>query len=370
MKSTQAGFAEPIPFGQYNVPDEASYRGVLARIKDNGYFTNHGPLAREFEASLAEYLGTAHVVLCTNESLGMCMALKGMQVQGSVLVPALGMPELVESVVWAGHAPVFCDVDADTHQISPSTLEAAASAGAGAVVILETWGNRCDAEALVQAAERCGLQTLFYAPDSFGSTRHGRGITRPDRATLFSFQSARLLSTMEGGCLATDDAHFAAVLRNIRSSYGAGEPTPVPVTANGRFSELQAGLGLWGLEQVPSSVEHNRAIAAAYGAALSGVAGLSIYEVSEGVESNSQCLVLRVDAKGFGLSRDGLQELLAAERVSTSCGSVSYLPSSAGFPMAQRLAEELLLLPVGAGISVDTAATIGGLVAAAARPFS
>jgi dTDP-4-amino-4,6-dideoxygalactose transaminase len=370
VKSTQAGFAEPVPFGQYNVPDEASYRSVLARIEDNGYFTNHGPLAKEFEASLAEYLGVAHVVLCTNESLGMCMALKGMQVQGNVLVPALGMPELVESVVWAGHEPVFCDVDADTHQISPSTLEAAATEGAGAVVILEIWGNRCDADALVQAAERCGLQTLFYAPDSFGSARQGKRITRPDRATLFSFQSARLLSTMEGGCLATDDAHFAAVLRNIRSSYGAGEPTPVPVTANGRFSELQAGLGLWGLEQVVASVEHNRALADAYGKALSGVAGLSIYGGSEGVESNFQCLVLHVEAEQFGLSRDGLQELLAAEQVSASCGLVSYLPKTAGFPVAERLARELLLLPVGAGISTETAATIGGLVAAAGRAFS
>ena len=77
-----------------------------------------------------------------------------------------------------------------------------------------------------------------------------------------------------------------------------------------------------------------------------------------------------MEAEQFGLSRDGLQELLAAEQVSTSCGLVSYLPKTAGFPVAERLARELLLLPVGAGISTETAATIGGLVAAAGRAFS
>ncbi|MFT5050481.1 MAG: dTDP-4-amino-4,6-dideoxygalactose transaminase [Chlamydiales bacterium] len=388
MKPTQAdfalaggtpSFAETIPFGQYFVPDEAGYRGVLERIAANGYFTNHGPLAREFEASLAEYLGVAHVVLCTNESLGLSMALKGMQIDGPVLVPALGYPELVESVLWAGLEPVFCDVDPVTHQISPELLDAAAHDGAGAVVLLEMWGNRCDANGLVEVAERNGLQTLFYAADGFGSAHEGRRVARPDQTTLFSFQSSRLLSTMEGGCLATDDDHFAAVLRNIRSSYGAGAPTAVPVTANGRFSELQAGLGLWGLQRIDTSLGHNRALCDAYRNAIGEVPGLTIYGVSQGVQSNHQCLVLRVDSECSGPSRDELLKILAAERVITSRDTWPCLPERPGFsawakgesfPVAEQLAQELLLLPVGSGVSVEAASKIGGLVAAAGKVFS
>ncbi len=388
MKSSRAEFAlsggtpsfsEAIPFGQYHVPDEAGYRSVLERIEASGYFTNHGPLAREFEASLAEFLGVAHVVLCTNESLGLSMALKGMQVDGRVLVPALGYPELVESVVWAGLEPVFCDVDPETHQISPRILEAAAQDGVGAAVIMEMWGNRCDADGLMEVAQRCGLQVLFYPADGFGSMRGGRQITRPDQTTLFSFQSTRLLSTMEGGCLATDDDHFAAVLRNIRSSYGAGEPTAVPVTANGRFSELQAGLGLWGLERIDSSLEHNRALCDAYREAIGSAPGLTIYEVSEGVQSNHQCLVLRVDGERSGLSRDDLLRMLEAEHVVASRGIGPCLPEVPGFrawatggrlPVAEQLAHELLLLPVGSGMSVESASKIGGLVASAGQVLS
>jgi dTDP-4-amino-4,6-dideoxygalactose transaminase len=388
VKSKQADFAlsggtptfsEVIPFGQHYVPDEAGYRGVLDRIAANGYFTNHGPLAREFEASLAEYLGVAHVVLCTNESLGLSMALKGMQIDGPVLVPAFGYPELVESVLWAGLEPVFCDVDPETHQTPPHVLEAAARDGAGAAVILEMWGNRCDADGIMEVAQRSGLQMLFYAADGFGSVREDRRIPRPDQTTLFSFQSSRLLSTMEGGCLATDDDHFAAVLRNIRSSYGAGTPTAVPVTANGRFSELQAGLGLWGLERIGTSLEHNRDLCHAYREALGKAPGMTLYEVSEGVQSNHQCLVLRIDGERSGPSRDDLLAMLAAEHVVASCGIGPCLPESPGFsawatggafPVAEQLAHELLLLPVGSGMSVESASKIGGLIASAGQVFS
>jgi dTDP-4-amino-4,6-dideoxygalactose transaminase len=383
-------FEEPVPFGQYHVPNEADYRAVLRRMERNGYFTNHGPLAIEFEQALAEYLGVAHVVVCTNEALGLAMTLQGLATNGGpskaagasgrVLVPALGFPEIVEAVVWAGLEPVFCDVEPDTHQISATAVDGAAHDDVRAVVILEMWGNRCDAQALSAAAARSGTDTIFYAPDGFGTAVAGRAITAPDRPTVFSFQSSRLLATMEGGCVATDDDHQAAVLRNIRSSYGAGRPTPVPVTANGRFSELQAGLGLWGLDHLGASIEHNTAVCQRYRRTLEGLDGLSLYDVGPQVRSNHQMLVAAVDASQFGLSRDDLLELLRAEGVDAQRGAWPMLPDMHSFrrlspvgaahPVASRLAQELLLLPVGSAVTPDIAARISELIVAARHVYT
>ncbi len=379
LSGTAPAFEEFVPFGQYHVPDETAYLQVLARIDSNAYFTNHGPLAKELEHALAEYLGVAHVVVCTNETLGLAMALKGMDVRGDVLVPALGFPEIVEAVVWAGLDPVFCDVDSDTHQLGVQALENGVQRGVGAAVVLEMWGNRCDAQALVDVASRSGVKAVFYAPDGFGTARDGQRVTRPDQPTVFSFQSARLFSTGEGGCLATDDGDLAAALRNIRSSYGAGPPVPVPVTANGRFSELQAGLALWSLDHLGVSIEHNEALCVCYRDALKDVDGLTVYEVSPGVHSNYQSLVLLVDQERFGLSRDGLLELLVAENVDARRAAWPSLPSLPAFqhwadggtryPVAERLAEGLLQLPVGSGVTPPAATRIGEIVAAAGRVF-
>lgn len=46
----------------------------------------------------------------------------------------------------------------------------------------------------------------------------------------------------------TDDDITAAKLRNMRSSYGAGEKIDVPITANGRVSDAQAALALLEME--------------------------------------------------------------------------------------------------------------------------
>lgn len=379
LSGATPAFADLVPFGQYHLPDENDYRQVLARIDRNGYYTNHGPLAKELECALAEYLNVAHVVVCTNEALGLAMALKGMSVQGSVLVPALGFPEIVEATVWAGLDPVFCDVDPNTHQLSLQGLETALQHGVGAAVILEMWGNRCDAQTLVDTASEAGVKTILYAPDGLGTTRNGQRVTCPKRPTVFSFRSDRLLSAGEGGCLATDNGDLAAALRNIRSSYGAGPPVSVPVTANGRFSELQAGLALWSLEHLDASIKHNEAICACYQDALDGVAGLTVYKVTPEVRTNHQSFILLVDRERFSLSRDDLLKLLLAENVDARRATGPSLPSRPAFqrwtdgatsyPVAERLAQELLQLPVGAGVTPDNATRIGRIVAAAGKAF-
>jgi dTDP-4-amino-4,6-dideoxygalactose transaminase len=375
ISGANPAFAELIPFGQFHVPSETAYRQILERIDGNGYFTNHGPLARELEQALAEFLGVAHAVVCTNETLGLAMALKAMDIRGGVLVPALGFPEMAEAVVWAGLEPVFSDVDPDTHQLGVQALEEGAQRGIGAAIVLEVWGNRCDSCALVDTASSSAVKLIFYAPDGFGTARDGQRITSPDQPTVFSFHSSRLLSTGEGGCLATDNGDLAAALRNIRSSYGAGHAVPVPVTANGRFSELQAGLALWSLAHLDEFIEQNEALCASYRSSLAGVDGLTIYEVSTGVSSNNQSLVLLVDEESFGLSRDGLLELLRAENVDARRAAWPGLPSLPAFeewasnappcPVAERLAEGLIQLPVGSGVTPAAARQIGELVAAA-----
>jgi dTDP-4-amino-4,6-dideoxygalactose transaminase len=151
------------------------------------------------------------------------------------------------------------------------------------------------------------------------------------------------------------------------------------VTANGRFSELQAGLALWSLEHLGASIEHNEALCACYKSALEGVDGLTVYEVSPGVRSNHQSLVVLVNQKRFGLSRDGLLELLAAENVDARRAAWPSLPSLPAFrhwagdatryPVAELLAQGLLQLPVGSGVTPDVATRIGEVVVAAGRVF-
>lgn len=350
----------PVPFGQLRSPDSRAYRAILQRIDETGYFTNHGPLLREFELRLAVMLCVDHVVVCANEGLALVMLLRGAVPRGRVLLPAFGPPELVKATIWARHVPVFYDA-------YPEALEAALAPETVAVVVYEPFGTRLNPTPAVAFAARNQLRVVFYAPAGLGSSYSGLDVPAPDHATVFSFEDEYLVGTQHGGCVATSDGELAAILRNVRSSYGAGEPRRVPVTANGRFSELQAGLGLFGLDCLEASIAHSRDIEAAYLQVLGDVPGLSALPLDS--ERNAACFLLRVDSREFGVDSGAVAT--AVERAGFRVRRLvdQLLPKrfpglveEVQFPSAEALSKDGLLLPVGSRLSVEQATQIAEIV--------
>ena len=369
-------FDTPVPVGQLYFPDWARYEAAMRGIFARQYYTNQGPLAQELEQRLAGFLGVRHVVCVTNATIGLLMAVKALDLRGKVLVPAFTFPATVQALTWAGVAPAFCDVDLQTQQLDVAAARAQIGPDVSAILGVNLWGGACDIAALQDMARKNGLRLFFDSAHAFGCRAGGVPIGNFGELEVFSFHATKILSATEGGCICTNDDLLAARLRNIRSSYGAGTPTPVPLTSNGRMSEAQAAVGLMSLEDFPRILARNRQLHERYQAGLAHVPGLQLVRPSGVDTTNYQYLVTRIDASRFGLTRDQLLAVLKAENINVrryfhpgmhrALPYVDELPwYRDALPATDLLCHTSLQFPLGALVSDDTVDRICARVAAA-----
>ncbi|MGB5261377.1 MAG: DegT/DnrJ/EryC1/StrS family aminotransferase [Gammaproteobacteria bacterium] len=360
-----------VTVGQRYEPDDDALADLLRRIYKNKYYTNHGPLAVEFESSLSSYLNVRNAVVSTNATLALLMTLIALDVKGTVVVPSLCSPGVVEAVIWAGLTPVFCDIDKVTGHMTAETVKDVIDEDTGIIIATSLWGNVCEIGDLVGIYGRAGLKIIHYAEGAFGLVVNGEILGCDSEAAIFSFDSANILSTSGGGCMATNNELLARKVRNIRSSYGAGAPEKVPVTANGRFSEYQAALGLWSLSRLEFHRARNKSIIDTYKQSLKGINGVQFLKEREHVNSNYQDAVLITQDTESGVTRDRILSVLEEHNIFTMGRYRAYYDNTdvfsswcdgCDFPNMTHLSNTSLYLPVGSRVTPALAEKIGALV--------
>jgi dTDP-4-amino-4,6-dideoxygalactose transaminase len=371
-------FSSPLPVGQLYFPSWDRYESAMRQVFARGWYTNFGPLEAELEARLATFFEVSNVVTVTNATVGLVMALRALDLHGSVVVPGFTFIASAQAVTWNGLDVRFCDVDPVTHQVTPDTLEPALDESVSAVLAVNLWGGACGPTAVEDFCRQRGLRLVF-------DSAHGSGARVGDKALggygdleVFSFHATKVIGATEGGCICTDDDDLAARLRSMRGSYGPGARAAVPITGNGRMSEAQAAIALMNLDDFADHRQHNEEILAIYRDGAARIPGVRIVEPSGVSSSNFQCAVLEVDPGQFGLGRDDLLRALHAEGVVARRyfhpGVHRTVPYTAGaglaatdLPTTDMLCEKLVHLPIGALVDSQTCEEIVELLAAIGR---
>jgi dTDP-4-amino-4,6-dideoxygalactose transaminase len=349
-------FDKSIPIGQRYFPSAQRYEAAFRGIFERQYYTEYGPLNRQLEQNLQQFLGVKHAICVTNETVALMMLVNAMELTGKVILPAFNHIAAAHSLSWAGLEPVFCDVDPDTHQIDIDQVSKLIDQDVSAIMGVNLWGGACDVKALTKLAKTRGIQLYFDSAHAFGCAVDGVRIGNFGRAEVFSFHQSNILNATEGGCICTNDDELAAKLRVMRSSAGAGNvPATVHKTVNGRMSEAQCAIALMSLEDFSVNQQNNETLYRCYEAHLAGISGIHLFNPSGITFSNHQSVVCQIDESEFGLSRDALIALLKAENIDAQrCiypSSHSSTHHSQQLPNTDSLSASCVQLPIGALVS-------------------
>ena len=359
--------------GQLYFPEWAQYEAAMRGIIDRQYYTNHGPLVRELEARLEDFLRVKNAVTVTNATLGLYLAYLALGLEGKILMPSFTFIAAAQAAVLTGLDPVFCDVDPGTHQMTPAIAEQALESNVSAVCPVNLWGGTVDIPAFDDWARSHGLSLIFDSAHGFGVESTEGRLGRFGRAEVFSFHATKIMSATEGGCVCTDDDELAERIRNMRSNYGIRRPTSVRLTVNARLSEAQAAIALLNLERVDQHIACNRAIFETYRSALEALPGVRLVEPSNVSRSNYQYVVIEIAEELFGMSRDLLWSVLRAEGVRARRYFKPGIHRSVPFdrmyphyvealPVTDALCNTVLQLPIGALGTTEDAERIGALI--------
>ena len=276
-----------IPFWQPQVGREEL--GLVAEVLESS-FLNDGEVTDLFEKRLASVLGAKHVITTTSGTTALFAALVavGIKPGDEVLVPDVTFIATANAVTMAGGTPMLVDVEPDTLTISPAAAAKAITRKTRAILPVHLSGRAADMNALGPLARRYDLRIIEDAAEAFGSRYHdGRSLGTIGEVGCFSFSPNKLITTGQGGAVATNDDGIASRLREIkdqgRPKRGTGgDDTHVSVGFNFKFTNLQAAVGIGQLEMFPGRRLRMREIYRHYVTQLRELENVRILGFAEG----------------------------------------------------------------------------------------
>lgn len=231
-------------------------------------------MVRRLEQAFAEKFNSHYAIAHVNGTATLHTLLEAIDLQpgDEVIVPPLTMSATSFAVLQANGTPVFADVDPETFQISPQSIEERVSTRTRAIITVALYGLSPDMDAIRAIAEKHHLVVIEDNAQAFLSTYKGRFAGTLGHAASFSFQSSKHISSGEGGMVITQDEKLAERVRKINSLGYAGvsatkgkiskrdiqDPTyarHVSLGWNYRMPELCAAVALAQFENIDAIVE-------------------------------------------------------------------------------------------------------------------
>ena len=160
-----------------------------------------GPKVREFEEKWSAFTGAPHSIAVTSCTTGLHLAAValGLEPGDEVIVPAFTWIATANIVEHQQAKVVFCDIDLETFNLDPASLEAAVTPRTKGVIPVHLFGLSADMDATNRIAKQHGLWVIEDAACGFGATLHGRHVGTLGDAAAFSFHPRKAITTGEGG---------------------------------------------------------------------------------------------------------------------------------------------------------------------------
>ena len=212
-----------------------------------------GTQVSQLEVELASYVGVKHCITCANgtDALTLMMMTWGVKEGDAVFVPDFTFFSTGEVVSFEGATPVFVDVDRNTFNMDPDSLEEAIFAvekegklHPKAVIPVDLFGLPYDADKINSIAHQHGMLVLEDGAQGFGGMYHGRrACSLGDAATTSFFPAKPLGCYGDGGAVFTNDDSTAELLRSIRiHGKGSMKYDNIRIGMNSRLDTIQAAI--------------------------------------------------------------------------------------------------------------------------------
>lgn len=350
-----------------HLPPFEEYAAQIRPLWDSQWITNLGALHQQLESALAQRLRVEGLSLFSNGHLALEGALQALKLSGEVITTPFTFASTTHAIVRQGLVPVFCDVKETDGTIDESRIEELITQKTSAILPVHVYGNCCNVQAIESIAQKHGLKVIYDAAHAFGVELNGRGIGSYGDLSMFSFHATKVFHTIEGGAVCYNIPAFWKDFHHIRDFGIEGEESITAVGGNAKMNEFQAAMGLCNLRHFDEEVGKRKVLFETYQRQLEGIPGLQMLHQRQGAVSNYAYMPVLIDPDEFGMSRDALYTALREHRIFTrkyfyplvtdfACYREQY--ARVQLPVAKRMAERVLTLPLYSELRIEEAEEI------------
>lgn len=209
-----------------------------------------GNKVRSFESSLAKYMDARHVLSCANGTDALQLALMALDLPpgSEVITTDFTFVATAEVIALLGLKPVLVDVDPDTYNIDPNSIETAITSATKVIIPVHLYGQSCDMDAIMNIASRNDLYVIEDTAQAIGSDfKNKNGKTQKSGTishigTTSFFPSKNLGCMGDGGALFTNDDQLAAKINMIRNHGQSNQYIYEVIGVNSRLDTIQAAV--------------------------------------------------------------------------------------------------------------------------------
>lgn len=332
---------------------------ILTKTIDGGWYI----LGNNVSAFEAEYASFSNSNFCVGLANGLDALILSLRCLGigsgdEVIVPSNTYIASWLAISQVGAIPIPVEPRTDTYNLDPELIEAAITPATKAVMAVNLYGQSAELSKISKICDAHGIHLVEDNAQSQGATCEGLVTGSYGVINATSFYPGKNLGALgDAGAVTTNDMALAETIKVFRN-YGSRVKYFNEVKGhNSRLDELQAGFLRIKLKQLAAENGYRQQCSDKYNEFLGSIEGLTLPVMAESCTSVHHIYLVRT------AKRDALQKFLGSHNIGTM---IHYpLPphlqeaykelgyKKGDFPIAEKIAETCLSLPIGPHLSID-----------------
>src|SRR5881296_1582131 len=325
----------------------------------------------KFEEEFARYCGTRHAIATASGTAALQIGLQALGIGPGDLVITTPLTFIASSnaVLHAGARPEFADVEKTGFNLDPVEVGRKISKETRAIVPVHLYGQPARMKEFRDLASEHGTRLVEDACQAHGSEISGKRAGSMGDVGCFSFYTSKNMTVAgDGGMIVTDDDTVAETAKSLRDCGRASKYTMSRIGYTSRLNTVNAAIGRVQLRKLDNWNNARRRIAKLYRRELEGAPGIELPPLETPKETSVYHLFVvrsqRRDQLAKHLETNGVEAAIhypVPIHLQTSYRT-NFGYSEGSFPIAERLAGQVLSLPIHPAITEEEVRTVSRLV--------
>ena len=329
------------------LPDIKKYQRYVEKIYKNNWITNNGPLIKELEERLADYLGVKNIVLVSNGTSALEIAYRALGIKDFAITTPFSFVATTSSLVTNSINPIFVDINSKTLSIDEEKLEEAITPNTSAIVPVHVFGNSCNVEQIDKIAKNHNLKVIYDASHAFGVKYKGKSILNYGDISTLSFHATKLFHTIEGGALIINDDSLVQKTRELINFGIENEESISGLGINAKMNEFEAAMGLCVLDEIDNIIEQRKIKWEDYKKELQDYVNLQ--EINSKIEHNYSYFPIIFESEDMLLrvkSALNTKNIFPRRYFYPSLDTLYYIEPKQYMPTSRDISRRILCLPL------------------------
>ena len=227
---------------------------AVMEVLSNGQLAS-GDYVKKFEDTFRAFLGCKYAVCTSNGTTALHAALLGAGIgDGDIVITTpFSFIATGNAILYAGGIPLFADINWETFNIDPDSIEQVIKENEGkvkAILIVHLFGNPCDMDKIIEICNRYNILLIEDCAQAHGAEYRNKKVGTFGSAGAFSFYPTKNMTCGEGGMIVTDDEeHYERIKKIV--NHGQSKRYQHDILGyNYRMTNISAAIGIEQLKKL------------------------------------------------------------------------------------------------------------------------